>query len=257
MIQEIRKKIRTIVAIAMISTLFGNVYADEVTPKSLVVIFGDSITQGYNSNNPVQPINPMDRSRVDYALPDRLLTNMLAESCRDNLVENWGWGGSSSLNGATRIRGNLDTSKAEYSEAEGYVERFILIFYGTNDLNYKISNADTRTYIEFMIEQAKIKGFKPVVATLIKRLDQPGKVETRNEFIKAAAQAEPAPVIDLYSVFDNDPRGYAGLIDPDLIHPNDQGLELIAQQWFNYLETQTEPKCNNLIISPILYLLLD
>lgn len=244
--------------------LFGvlnhsNLYAQvqDVEPKALVVIFGDSITQGYNANNIVQPINPVERVRVNYALPDRLLTNLLSESCRANLVENWGWGGSSSLNGALRIRGNLDLSKQSYPESEGYTDRYILIFYGTNDFGYKISNADTQTYIQYMIEQSRVKGFKPVVATLIKRLDRPGVVETRNSFIKAGAQAESAPIIDLYSIFDNDPRGYAGLIDPDLIHPNDDGLELIAQQWFGYLETQIEAKKCNVVLAPIIQLLLD
>lgn len=253
--------IKTIFKIKLILlTLFlvsNRVYASDVKPKTLVAIFGDSITQGYNAANPVPTGNPRDRQRVDYSLPDRLLTNLLSESCRENLVENWGWGGSSSLNGAQRIRQNLDSSKASYPEIEGYTDRYVLIFYGTNDLNYGISNADTRVYIEYMIEQARIRDFKPVVATLLRRLDQPGVVETRNNFIKAAAQAQSAPVVDLYNAFLNDSRWYNGLLDPDLVHPKDAGYELIAQQWFNYLESQVEAKCNSLNISPILLLLLD
>lgn len=42
--------------------------------------------------------------------------------------------------------------------------------------------------------------------------------------------------VDMFAPFTVDPNGREDLLDPDVLHPNDKGYELIANVWFSALK---------------------
>jgi hypothetical protein len=222
-------------------------------------LFGDSISVGANSDFPVRTGD----GRTNWGYPSIYLEQILEDSRRPSVVINWGQGGSPSGpsftanvgvgNGVERINGDLASTKQSYPGAISYR---VLILYGTNDFGYGISPSDTGFYIRQLIQRARSQGFTPVVATLLARSDR-SVVET-NAQISAAASAESAALVDMYTHFNN--AGGLGLLELDdgvRLHPTTPGYYEVASIWFNvYLKNVIGQSNSNAVITPILELLL-
>lgn len=252
--------------------------------RSVVVLFGDSITVGFNAT-----FRDRDASgATNRGCPTLYLTNILlnqaarsaVEPCstteydspiidanqelRNAIVVNWGEGGSSTERGLERIESHLNRSKADFIGSK-YIT---LIMYGTNDRNADISSSTTGFNVRDMIRKAKSRGFTPIVSNLTPRDDQ--NVVSYNTEIERRTKAENVAFVDIYSRFVNHSGGYQVLIDQETstiadeiirLHPNDNGYLIIAETWFDkqlkgLIPSVVLPAEGTNVMSPIIYLLL-
>lgn len=253
---------------------------------TVVVLFGDSITLGYNSNylgspgpDPRVAGGTTVRGCPTFYLKDLLLQQEPRGSdqdCptigvpspildandekRDAIVANWGLGGSSSARGVQRITSNLSDTKNQFP-AKAYLA---LIMYGTNDFGFNISTSMTRFNIIEMIRKARSAGYLPVIGTLIPRDDF--NVSPYNSSIVSAANQEGVLVVDHFARFVAQSTGWRSLLQQEIgvisgelvrFHPTDHGYLVIAETWFDkFLKNAIEP-VPTLVISPIITILLD
>jgi lysophospholipase L1-like esterase len=218
----------------------ANVYA--ATDPSVVVLYGDSITVGYNLEE-----NFTERfgaGRTASQLPgsrplqetDSLLNSK--RSTRSSIIVNWGVGGSSSTNGVSRISSSLSDTRAQYAGSNYYV----LILYGTNDTGHGLTSSDTAFNVRQMINKTRAAGanFIPVVANLLPRSDL--DVRPQNSRIVSEAAVANTPLVRLFEAFVDYPNGYTRLLGEETssrtgqrirLHPNVTGYQLIAQTWFD------------------------
>lgn len=196
--------------------------------KALVALFGDSITVGYNSSYSQVDIG---NGTTTHGAPTIELNKLLNQDTpkRPSIVSNWGDGGTSSENGTWRIIRELNILNSQYSNQL----KLVLILYGTNDAAFDITTADTRFNIEIMIDNARARGFEPIIGTLtpVEGRD----VGPRNSQIAAAANSKGAFLVDHFTRFINQPGGWRTLIEEDngeRLHPNNDGYRVIAETWF-------------------------
>jgi hypothetical protein len=125
---------------------------------------------------------------------------------------------------------------------ELYQPEFVQIMEGTNDLTGgQYSPAQTSYHVRLLIRAVKeYPGAQVVVSTLIPRLDQwNGEVAETNQLLKRDAGRENVPIADAWQAFYNysaledlftdDPREPG---EKDRLHPNSQGLAIIASTFF-------------------------
>lgn len=261
--------------------LSGSLINDAVhaAERSVVVLFGDSITVGINSNYPGGTSNDYANGTTTRGCSTIYLTAILTNQnvippggCkvggqapqftverkkRNALVVNWGEGGTNSQQGAQRISANLAKTKSDHDGGDYTV----LLMYGTNDRGYGISSQTTNFNTRLLIDRARAQGYKPVIGTLIPRSDF--NVSGYNSAILSAANAKSVPIVDHYSVFVGYPSYLTNLLDlefffgnPKRIHPKNRGYLLIAETWFDrYLKDAISPEYVD--ITPIITLLLD
>lgn len=262
--------------------------------RTVIALFGDSISAGYNANLTGQPdvggatdhpgcssvyltgILRNEPTRPDNSnCPTNSLNSPIYDGNRESrnaIVANWGFGGSGSDLGVSRMASELAQTKAELDGSQ-YI---VLIIYGTNDQNRGISSVTTKANIESMIAIAKSAplGYEPIVGLLTPRDDRtgngPSSINALNNLIQMGAQAQGAQVVDHYSKFVNYPGSFLAVMDqedfalpgsstPNLIylHPNDQGYLLIAETWFEQaLKARIPALPNDIILSPVISLLL-
>jgi len=239
-------------------------------PQSLIVMFGDSIAAGeqFPIGGPI--FDEIGDGREGVGCPTIYLTNLLrnegertsvdcatdntlnpardrvaeAGEIRNSRVVNWGFGGSSSSFGLARIDQDLAESR-DQAEFQNATQRFVLIHYGTNDFDFGISPQTTGFNTQQMIIRARALGYTPAVSTLLPRNFRSTANETAA--IIQAAQQLSAPIVDMFSLFQNFPgppdpnpsvpligvsaqSGASGLLPLEQngpfifrIHPNEQG----------------------------------
>jgi lysophospholipase L1-like esterase len=190
--------------------------------------FGDSITNG-------------DGSGDDQGYRDRLRAKLAAHFGRGQVV-NEGISGGRSPFGAERLPNSLRSARPAYS----------LIMYGTNDWNdgvCKVATAPCYTIdsLRDMIRSARGSQSLPVLATLppANPAFADRGAEERNVWvadisarIRALAREEGVAVADVQAAFvraGNLPRLFT-----DHIHPNDDGYEIIAQEFFRAVSAARE-----------------
>ncbi len=204
----------------------------EDSEQSLVVMFGDSISVGFQGlvgNEANSFLAEAGGGLQWFGCPTILMTNLLrnegeilssqdlpcvtevintpvrdrieaAGLARNSIVVNWGISGSTTVSGVNRISSNLNQSAAQFSNS---VQRFVLIHYGTNDMFSGVSSSATEFNTRVMIDRARQAGFTPAVSTLLPRFffnTQPVGDRIRN-----AGQAEGVPVVDMFNAFLNFP----------------------------------------------------
>lgn len=243
----------------ILSLLFSSLahsQSDDET-RSVVTLFGDSITVGFNGDFQDRDGN----GTTDRGCTTLYLTSMLlnqgprlddvscrtdihsspildsVEESRNAIVVNWGEGGTTSERGLSQISSVLDRVRLDH-EGQQYI---VLIMYGTNDPNEEISASTTGFNNREMIRRAKLKGFSIAVSNLTPRSDR-SVIEYNNQ-IRSVALSEGVNFIDMYSKFFNyNPGGFTTLIDLEInsltnevfrLHPNDQGYLVIAETWFD------------------------
>jgi len=193
---NIRKIIKTIeLSIALILFFFSQFAAAQT--NSLVVLFGDSITVGFNSG---RQINFPAGSTV-IGGPREFLSDLLNDpnQFRDSTVVNWGEGGTTSTRGVQRISINLGLSR-QANPAERF---FVLIMYGTNDLGQGISEGTTAFNNGQMIRSARLSGYVPIVGTITPRSDR--NIGPLAASIANIAAINNAQVVDQFSFFNARP----------------------------------------------------
>jgi lysophospholipase L1-like esterase len=190
--------------------------------------FGDSITNG-------------DGSGDDQGYRDRLRNRLAAHFGRGQVV-NEGVSGGRSPFGAQRMPESLRRARPAYS----------LIMYGTNDWNdaeCKMATAPCYTIdnLRDMILSARGSQSLPVLATLPPSNPQfeDRGAEERNRWvadisvrIRALAREQNVPVADVQAAFAR--AGSLPRLFVDHIHPNDDGYEIIAQEFFRAVSTARE-----------------
>lgn len=167
----------------------------------LVVALGDSFTQGYGVSDPY---------------PNRL-SRQLGET-----VVNEGLGGETSGGGYRRI----DEMVLAYDPSH------ILILYGANDINGGLNLRDTAANIASMAEYARQHYVIPIVGTQPLSIGvttgRNDRVRYLNSLVRRDASAGGYPVADLEAAFGSS----HGLVQGDGYHPNDAGMQIIANTYF-------------------------
>jgi len=249
--------------------------------QSVIVLFGDSITTGFNANFqdarfgngsttrgcPTIYLNNILRQEeprtAQQSCPTESLNSPILDQnnrARSAIVANWGIGGSNTTTGESRISINLSQTQSSL-DADDY---YVLIMYGTNDPAFGISSTTTGFNIRQMINKARALNYEPIIGTITPRDDI--DISPYNIQVVNAANAEGAFVVDHFSRFVNEPGGWQTLIDPELdpdtgqftrLHPNDQGYLVIAETWFEQRLKDVVPLIPTLNIVPILDILLN
>lgn len=247
------------VVLAMQFSLVNVSYAQD--NDSIVVLFGDSLSYGYNSQ--FQDTQP-GAGRLNRGQPSIMLSAILNSNDRPSKVANHGIGGSASgpsmdpnlfsNNGLNRINANLASIKTTYPGSAYYA----LIIYGTNDHAYSIPPSATGFNTGEMIKRADNLGYTTLVGTLPPCVCK--NVVIVNNQIKAAVSSRVASSVNgvyLVDHYANLAPQWSSLVDPDGVHPSNAGYMKMAQYWFDQrLESliAANPKVN---LAPIISILLD
>lgn len=236
---------------------------------TIISVFGDSISLGYNQTwintycggDPACLNNRNGNGALNLGSPSTLLKENMDDSNRPTDVINLGVGGSASgaslkpsvtsNNGVGRITNDLKFVNSNYGNNK---DSFVLIIYGTNDHGYDIGPSTTGFNIEQMIIKSIAENTIPIVGT-IPPCSCKNVVPVNDKIITAAnkSYAKPVYFVDHYQNLVNE--GWGGLVEPDGIHPNDQGYSFIADSWFN--EQIKALVKSNTIIAPIISILLS
>lgn len=226
----------------LILSISSLVRAQEVVEPSVVVLFGDSISTGFNREANFTINNGNGRGVVELfgsrpvTATDALLNSV--EEKRTSTVINWGAGGTTSTDGVRRIPAILELSEL-FNDGKHY---YILIMYGTNDIGSGIASSTTAFNIRQIINQTKAYGanFTPVVSTVTPRNDR--AVEPMNSKIVPEVQSDDTSLVDAYEAFASHPSGYTSLLSQERslltgqlirLHPNNAGYDVIAKTWFD------------------------
>ena len=162
-----------------------------------VVAFGDSITEGHG----VTPYSAY-------------LQNMLGGAAT---VVNQGVGGETTMQGAQRIGGVLQTYKPNY----------ILIMEGANDAILGISYTTTKFNLSVMLDQCR--GTIPILSTITPDIRESGLGNSipnlYNKAIGSLAASRGVRLVDSYSYVVSDWSS----LTTDGLHPNEQGAQILAR----------------------------
>lgn len=228
--------------IMIVVFLFASKSVTAAQDPSLVALFGDSITVGFNQA--AQGLR-YGNGDLNVGQPAISLSNILNSHQRNSLVANLGVGGTpsgpsgnpalgGSGNGLSRISSDLAAVSNRYGPNRG---KFVLIMYGINDMAFSISTSTTGFNVGQTAIRALQSGFVPVVSTITPCIcNNQIPVGGRNNAIRqeiASLQANGQPIffVDQYNLLI--PTFASSLVDPDGVHPNNAGYTAIAQNWYD------------------------
>ena len=226
---------------------------------SIVVLFGDSLSYGFNA---AFPSKEEGAGRLNRGQPSIMLSAILNGSSRPSKVANHGIGGSASgpsedpnlfsNNGLERIDRDLSRIKTTYPGSAYYA----LIIYGTNDHAYSIPPSATGFNHQVMIDRADALGYTTLVGTLPPCICK-NVVLVNNEIETAVASRVGGSIngVHLVDHYANLAPRWSELSDPDGVHPNNAGYMVMAQYWFDQKLAGLIGAQGN-IIAPIINLLL-
>ncbi|MEI6147544.1 MAG: SGNH/GDSL hydrolase family protein [bacterium] len=174
----------------------------------LCLAMGDSITQG-------------EGGKTSYPA---LLSRMLRKT-----VVNRGDGGSHSLDGMRSINRFLTLHKPGY----------LLILYGANDV---LHDRSCDAYIEnlrFMLRAARQNKTLPILATMTPMTKghkgHASTVTRYNEKVRELAKSEGVTLCDLELHFMAAGAAWGAFLQADGLHPDEQGMRLIAQSFYDLM----------------------
>jgi lysophospholipase L1-like esterase len=184
-----------------------------VDPYYRFLAFGDSITWGLYGGFSPYPV------RLEYLLDARV---------KDSEVINEGKPGERTGQGIYRLKDLVPL----------YQPAYVLYMEGTNDVTHGITPNTVRKNIEFSLTIAKSSGIpylKPVLATLIPRLDGLNEDTSvmNTQGIRPAAQNVKVPLCDQWGAYYA--YGPWSNLYYDDLHPNQQGLDLLADTFYGCL----------------------
>ena len=217
------KRIKYIIIAAICFLLYlasvNKYLQSENYPRTRIACVGDSITYGYSISN---------RNRNSYpAQLGKMLGNQWS-------VRNFG------VSGATLLQkgDNPYLKTLEFNLAHEFKPNIVVILLGTNDskpVNWKYKSNYIKDYITLINRFKKIGGNPNIcVCYPVPVYSKPGSTSDRiirNELIpminKIASQTN-VKIIDLYTPLSNKQNLF-----PDSVHPNAEGLKIIAKEVFN------------------------
>lgn len=183
----------------------GNSYDFGTNNPNVIVAMGDSITALEGGNTTTYPA---------------ILSAMTGK-----LVINEGRGGAISADGADKIDRILRDNQPGY----------VLILYGANDIISATGNDHLISNLRAIVISAKNNKTVPIVGTITPMYFVhdifAGAVPILNARIRQMAAEENCPVADLESALGGD----SSLFKSDGLHPNDAGLQVIAQTFAGQL----------------------
>ena len=176
---------------------------------SSLLLFGDSLVAGYG-------LQPHD------SLPAQLEA-MLRQKGRNIRVINGGVSGDTTSGGRSRLEWMLQKHQPDQ----------VMIALGGNDLLRGISPKVTRANIFAMLETLQQGRYKTILSAVRAPASAGGPFQKKFDSIYVdAAQHYNVP---LYPFFLEDTYGNPQLMQPDGIHPNKQGVAVIATKLADYL----------------------
>jgi len=187
--------------------------------------FGDSITYGYIYYEEAPEKGYIPRLEI-----------LLDQNFGDTEVVNEGWPGEITQNGLARIDKVIGNHMA----------RYLLLMEGTNDVVFKRISMDTTAFnLEQMVKRCIDFGLFPALATIIPRNDWRwhreffrDRIFYLNDRIRELASNLPIPLVDQFNLFYSYPEeegGWESLLS-DYNHPNEEGYQLMAEEWFEEIK---------------------
>lgn len=185
--------------------------------------FGDSIVDGLGSRD-------IDGFRGP-------LEDALQRHFGRGVVEADGLGGSKSDDGIERLGGLLNRVRPAYT----------LVLYGTNDWKRCLGEVPCHTVdaLRTQIGIAKAVSSLPVLGTIppVNPHDNPPErnewITRMNVAVRAMAAQEGAPVADVHAGFMREAGSHLEDLFVDLVHPNDRGYRIIADEFFKAITTRS------------------
>lgn len=246
---------RIFIAILINFIAVGGVAAQQ--QDSVIVMFGDSITVGFNSTRPIRNGN----GSTTLSGPRQYLSDALnnPDQPRPSTVVNWGEGGTNTERGLQRISSTLASTRSVYPDDRC----FVLLMYGTNDFGFGLGTSTTLFNTRQMIRQIRARGCVPIVGNLTPRSDR--DLAPLSRAVGSVAAAENAVVVDHFATFTVRPLVYFLELERSVrtgellrLHPNEAGYRLIARNWFDRaLSRLIVPIELQPVLVPIYQLLLD
>ncbi|MEA2115039.1 MAG: GDSL-type esterase/lipase family protein [Thermodesulfobacteriota bacterium] len=233
-----------------------------------ILAFGDSITQGFARDADGEEygiLEPPRGARIDWWGYEIKLEYMLEHTLGTGTssIYNWGYHGLRS-DSALRCDQDWDCIDDVLASREADM---ILILLGANDPYDGISASTTKYNLSEMIDKSRARGVVPVLGTITpnssdEALFDPALInKSYNPLIRDLAEEKKVPLAEHYEAMDQnwDLLYTSG----DGLHLNDEpGNKKLAQNWhkaiIKYLtDPDPEPEPEPVILSPILYLLLN
>ena len=233
---------------------------------TVVVLFGDSTSLGDN----IEYRRKYGKTyfwngRTDRGVPTTRLSEILESSGRTNIVSNMGYGATPSgvgnlptnqNSGLERIRKNLRKVRNDF-RGKSYIA---LIMYGINDRANDIPASTTGYNSAELARIANDEGFTAVVSTILPCDTCSFSVNEINRSIVYWVNTRIQSGADTHFVNNHDSvrrLWNTGYVDPDGVHPTDEGYAAIAQSWFDLKLNELIPEDKTIDLNSILYLLLD
>ena len=196
--------------------------------------FGDSITDGLGSTDIDGFRGPLEEA--------------LQRHFGRGTVEADGLGGTKSDDGSARITSIINRVRPAYT----------LILYGTNDWK-RCPGGEvpciTVGSLQSMIGAVKSISSLPVLGTIppVNPHDNPPErnewVTRMNVAVRAMAAQEGVPVADVHAAFVRDANGHLEDLFVDLVHPNDRGYRVIANEFFKAITSRSTGSSSSLLRS--------
>lgn len=185
--------------------------------------FGDSITDGLGSRDVDGYRGPLEQA--------------LQRHFGRGVVETDGLGGSKSDDGIERLGGLLNRVRPAYT----------LIMYGTNDWKRCLGEVPCHTVdaLRTQIGIVKAASSLPILGTIppCNTHDNPPErnewITRMNVAVRAMAAQEGVPVADVHAGFVRESGGKLEDLFVDLVHPNDRGYQVIANEFFKAITTRS------------------
>ncbi len=174
-----------------------------------IMILGDSIISGYK-------VNPED------SLPSKT-EKYLKEAGHNVTIINAGISGDTTSGGLGRIQGLINEHKPEA----------LVIALGGNDILRMIKPNEVKANLELIIKAANENNI-PVILNMVEAPINLG-MGYKGKFKSAYQDLAKKHALMTYPFFLKDIFGNRKLMQADGIHPNSAGLDLIAQEFSQYL----------------------
>jgi len=206
--------------------------ADFAVPFSRILCFGDSLTAGVTLLAPElgQSVGPQAQLTPVEGYVPKLALLLGREYGEGASLNNSGVPGETTERGLRRLPG----------EIAAYRPDLLLLLQGVVDVNNDNPRfSAVQANLREMVRLAKSRGVTVVIGT-IPPLNPEGfrttgmaNVPVLNERIRQIAAAEEIGLADHESAF----AGDLTLQGPDGLHPNDAGYQMMAETWFQAIQT--------------------
>ena len=195
------------------------VRVSQTISRTKFMAFGDSMTEGVISLEPLMMLGPPDT--YPFKLEQMLQQPYPSQPL---VVLNRGLAGEDTREGARRIASVLDADRPEV----------MLLLEGINNIN-GLATTTQVSGLRTMITEAQRRSVQVIIATVMPvsptwRLYQPGNTPTKiqalnTQIFALAAQYNLGSPVDLFAIFQANP----GLIGSDGLHPSAPGQTRIAE----------------------------